>query len=71
MKAVQRCLVILFVSSVIAAVYLSFRDVALPDASVIRAGNHFEADATGYMWRMSLGLFAALGVVWFVRVAVE
>jgi hypothetical protein len=41
------------------------------DLRVIQAGNHLEADAKRYAWRMSLGLFAALGVVWFVRLAVE
>ncbi len=41
------------------------------DLWVIRAGNHFEADATRYAWRTSLGLLAALGAVWVLRVAVE
>jgi hypothetical protein len=37
------------------------------DLYVVRPGNHLEADAATYAWYASLGLFVALGVVWFVR----
>jgi len=34
---------------------------------VIRPGDRLAASAAGYAWYASLGLLAALGVVWFVR----
>jgi len=37
------------------------------DVSVVRPGHHLEADAATYAWYASLGLFVALGVVWFAR----
>ncbi len=39
----------------------------LTDMSVVRPGNHLEADAATYAWYASLGVFVALGVVWLVR----
>jgi len=35
--------------------------------SVIAKGDHFQADAGRYAWYAGLAVFAALGVVWFVR----
>ncbi len=40
------------------------------DLSVVVTGNHLQADAGRYVWYTSLGLFVALGVVWFVRAPV-
>jgi len=37
------------------------------DISVLRPGNHLLADAAAYAWYASLGLFVALGAVWFAR----
>ena len=35
--------------------------------SVIAKGDHFQADGGRYAWYAGLAVFAALGVVWFVR----
>jgi len=37
------------------------------DLSVLAQGNHLQADAGRYAWYASLGLFLALGAVWFAR----
>jgi len=37
------------------------------DVSVVAPGNHLETDAGRYAWYASLGLFLALGAVWFAR----
>jgi hypothetical protein len=37
------------------------------EISVVRAGNHLEADAAKYAWYTSLGLLVAIGVVWVAR----
>ena len=37
------------------------------EVSVVRAGSHFEADATTYAWYTSLGLLVAVGAVWVAR----
>jgi hypothetical protein len=37
------------------------------DLFVVAPGNHLAADGASYAWYASLGLFVALGVVWFVR----
>ena len=37
------------------------------DVTVVRSGNHLEADAASYARYASLGLFVALVIVWFVR----
>jgi len=37
------------------------------EISVVRAGNHLEADAAKYAWYTSLGLLVALGAVWVAR----
>ena len=35
--------------------------------SVIAKGDHFQADAGRYAWYVGVAVFAALGIVWFVR----
>jgi hypothetical protein len=37
------------------------------DMTVVRPGNHLETDAAAYAWYASLGLSAALAIVWVVR----
>jgi hypothetical protein len=37
------------------------------EISLVRAGNHLEADAAKYAWYTSLGLLVAVGVVWIAR----
>ena len=37
------------------------------DVLVLARGNHFAIDAVRYAWFASLGLFLALGIVWFAR----
>ena len=37
------------------------------EISVVRAGNHLEADAAKYAWYTSLGMLVALGAVWVAR----